>query len=108
MAWALRLSAQAEQDIVDILAWTAVHFNEQQASTYSDTLTLALEALIEGPDALGVKSRNDIAPGVMTLHVARSGRKGRHFVVFRAGGNNVIDVLRVLHDSMDLPRHVDH
>ena len=108
MAWALRLSTQAEQDIVDILAWTAVHFSEQQARTYSDTLTLALEALIEGPDALGVRSRNDIAPGVMTLHVARGEGKARHFVIFRAGGNSVIDVLRVLHDSMELPRHVDH
>jgi plasmid stabilization system protein ParE len=28
--------------------------------------------------------------------------------VFRVGGENLIDVLRVLHDSMDLPRHFGH
>lgn len=108
MAWTLRLAAQAEQDIADILAWTGVHFGEQQARAYAENLCLALEALTEGPDVLGVKPREDIAPGIRVLHVARSGRKGRHFVVFRNGGENLIDVLRVLHDSMDLPKHLGH
>jgi toxin ParE1/3/4 len=43
------------------------------------------------------------------LHVARQGRSGRHFVVFRvgdSGGQNAIDVLRILHDSMDVKRHL--
>ena len=45
----------------------------------------------------------------MVLHVARRGRQGRHFVLYRADSQAetpVIDVLRLLHDSMDLPRHV--
>ena len=108
MAWTLRLSVQAEQDISDILAWTDSHFGEQQARVYVETLGLALEVLIDGPDALGVKPREDIASGVCVLHVARNGRKGRHFIVFRVSGENIIDVLRVLHDSMDLGRHVGH
>jgi len=44
-----------------------------------------------------------------TLHVARHGRRGRHFVVFRVGresDHGVIEVLRLLHDSMDLQRHL--
>jgi toxin ParE1/3/4 len=47
--------------------------------------------------------------GVFTLHVARHGRRGRHFVAFRIGrieGREVIDVLRSLHDAMAFPRHV--
>lgn len=108
MVWTLRLAAQAEQDIADILAWTGVHFGEQQARAYAENLSLALEALTEGPDIPGVKRREDIARGIRVLHVARSGRKGRHFVVFRNGGENLIDVLRVAHDSMDLPRHLGH
>ena len=42
------------------------------------------------------------------LHVAPQGRKGRHLMVFRTheqGG--VIEVLRILHDSMGLARHLD-
>jgi toxin ParE1/3/4 len=58
-----------------------------------------------GPDVLGARAREDIQPGIRPLHVARQGRAGRHFVVFRATGSD-IDVLRLLHDSMDLPRHL--
>ena len=52
---------------------------------------------------------DDIARGLMTLHVARYGRKGRHFLLFRLGAEQealCIDVLRILHDGMDLQRHV--
>jgi plasmid stabilization system protein ParE len=66
----------------------------------------AIQALRDGLEILGSTLRDDIAPGIRTLHVARSGRKGRHLVVFRVGGDRTIDVLRLLHDSMDLPRHL--
>ncbi len=59
--------------------------------------------------AAGAKPRDDIAKGLLTLHVARRGRKGRHFVMFRVAserGSKVIEVLRLLHDAMDLPRHL--
>ena len=80
-----------------------------QARTYADTLSAALKALSTGPAIPGVKERTGIGTNIRTLHVAREGRKGRHFVVFRVGnmkGRNVIDVLRLLHASMDLERHV--
>ena len=56
----------------------------------------------------GTGTRDDIARGLVALHVAREGRKGRHFVMFRVGSPDdspVIDVLRLLHDAMDLSRH---
>jgi toxin ParE1/3/4 len=46
---------------------------------------------------------------LFTLHVARKRRRGRHFILFRADTNpnrGLIDVLRILHDAMDLERHV--
>ena len=103
--WTVRLGQQAEQDYVEILQWTAKAFGEGQASTYAETIAFAIEALEGGPDILGARAREDIQPGIRTLHVARQGRAGRHFVVFRATGSD-IDVLRLLHDSMDLPRHL--
>jgi len=105
----VRITAAAEVDFQDIVGWTAEHFGEAQARVYAATLSAALEALIGGPSLPGVKSRDDISKGLFTLHVARSGRKGRHFVLFRIGedrGVEAIDVLRVLHEAMDLPRHV--
>ncbi|MEW5892314.1 MAG: type II toxin-antitoxin system RelE/ParE family toxin [Pseudomonadota bacterium] len=68
-------------------------------------MTQAIEALHDGPDILGAKAKDDIAPGIRTLHVSRQGRKGRHFVIFRVAQGRVIEVLRLLHDSMDLQRH---
>lgn len=103
--WTVRLGRQAEQDYIEILQWTTKTFGEGQASTYAETIARAIEALEDGPDVLGARAREDIQPGIRTLHVARLGRAGRHFVVFRVAGSN-IDVLRLLHDSMDLPRHL--
>jgi toxin ParE1/3/4 len=37
--------------------------------------------------------------------VARQGRKGRHFVIFKEAEGHAIDVLRLLHDSTELARH---
>ena len=107
--WKIRLAASAEQDFREIVRWTAIHFGKGQARTYARTLSSALTALTQGPDIIGTQQREDIGPGIHTLHVARKGRKGRHFVVFRVGAPcsaNFIDVLRLLHDSMDLPHQL--
>lgn len=107
--WTVRLSATAEADFKDILRWTVANFGDAQARGYAETLSRALQDLTTGPDLFGVKRREDIGPDLATLHVARKGRNGRHFVAFRisaASGQHFIDVLRLLHDRMDLPRHL--
>lgn len=73
-------------------------------------MTRAMEALTAGPRIVGARERSEAAEGLLTLHVARGGRKGRHFVLYRAGSGTeatLIEVLRLLHDSMDLRRHLD-
>lgn len=108
-AWVIRLSATAEADMRQILRWTMEHFGTAQAHLYAETLSSALQTLCAGPSVPGARARPDIEAHVRTLHVARSGRKGRHFILFRvadAGETRVIDVLRVLHDSMDPKRHL--
>ena len=104
--WKVRLAARAELDFSEIITWTIENFGERQARTYVETLSLAIEALHDGPEQLGAKVRDDIGPGIRTLHVARQGRSGRHFVVFREAKDQYIDVLRLLHDSMDLARRL--
>jgi toxin ParE1/3/4 len=55
---------------------------------------------------LGAKPRDDIMEGLCTLHM---GDKGRHFILFRATGTDLsktIEVLRILHEAMDLPQHL--
>ncbi|MCF6178598.1 MAG: type II toxin-antitoxin system RelE/ParE family toxin [Geopsychrobacter sp.] len=104
--WTVRLARRAEADFFEILQWSAVNFGRRQARVYAETLSLAIGALAEGPEVLGARCRDEVGKGIWTLHIARQGRKGRHFVVFRIGGATTIDVLRLLHDSMDLERHI--
>lgn len=107
--WPVFLTAAAETDFEQVVGWSLRQFGVNQARVYAETLTVAIEALAEGPSVIGAKIRNDIGKGLMSLHVARLGRKGRHFVIFRVrrrAGKQVVEVLRLLHDSMDLARHV--
>lgn len=108
-SWTVRLSASAEANYLQILRWTVENFGSAQARVYAETLASALRTLAAGPDIIGVKERPEIGGNVRTLHVARNGRKGRHFIMFRVDsvdGKNQLDVLRLLHDSMDLERHL--
>lgn len=54
--WKVRLADQAELDLLEITLWTAENFGSRQADVYAETLTLAIEALHDGPDILGVKN----------------------------------------------------
>ncbi len=108
-SWKVRLTATAEADFEEILRWTVDQFGEAQARIYAGTVSAALNDLTAGPTVVGAKKREDILKGLFTLHVARKGRKGRHFVMFRVGrapDHDVIEVLRLLHDAMDLQRHL--
>jgi toxin ParE1/3/4 len=105
--WTIRLAAAAEADLTSILRWTEEEFGQAQARVYARLLATTLEELaVGGPTTT---ARDEIANGLFTLHIARRGRKGRHFLMFRVGRGDgaarVLDVLRVLHDAMDLPRH---
>jgi toxin ParE1/3/4 len=104
--WRVRLGAAAELDFANILKWTTENFGARQARVYRDTLVQAIGELAEGPDIDGSKARDEIRAGLRTLHVARHGRRGRHFVMYRPATGRTIEIVRILHDSMDLQRHI--
>lgn len=106
--WSAHLTDKAAQDIETILDWTYEQFGPLQMDAYTGVINDALEALTEGPLLLDLRWRPELGNGVATLHVARLGRKGRHLLVLRVHDRErVIEVLRILHDSMDLARHVE-
>ena len=104
--WRLRLGAAAEVDFANILRWTTENFGERQSRIYQDTLLGAISELADGPAVVGSKARDEIMSGLRTLHVARRGRRGSHFLMYRAAPNSTIEIVRILHDRMDLQRHV--
>lgn len=105
--WHVRLAAAASGDVQHILQWTHEQFGMAQARTYATTISRALKDLRNGPLIAGARQREDIGAQIKTLHIARGGRKGRHILLFRPDSETrTIEVLRLLHESMDLARHL--
>lgn len=51
----------------------------------------------------------DLPEGFFALHASRGRRKARHFIVFRYNrdaAEEYMEIVRILHDSMDLQRHM--
>ena len=103
--WLVQLTDMAEVDLIGIKIWTIEKFGAPQATKYLELIASALEDLMIGPKPIGSKPREDIGPNIRSLHVQRKGNKGRHLLVFKEAKNQTIQVLRLLHDSMDLARH---
>jgi toxin ParE1/3/4 len=101
--WQVRLTATAESDFQNIIAWTLEQFGDRQTHICADTISAALSALTVGPTTVGARERIEIGKGLFTLHVAQGGHKGSHFVLFHVGPNKTqrhIENLRLLHDAM--------
>ena len=104
--WRVRLGAAAELDFANILRWTTENFGTRQSRAYRDTLVKAITELSGGPGVAGSTARDEIMSGLRTLHVARHGRRGSHFLMYRAASGGTIEIVRILHDRMDLQRQL--
>jgi toxin ParE1/3/4 len=104
--WRVRLGAVAELDFANIVKWTTENFGARQSRVYQKTLVQAIGELAEGPDVAGSKTRDEITPGLRTVHVARHGRRGSHFLMYRVAPKATIEIVRILHDRMDLQRRL--
>ena len=93
--WRVRLTASAEADYRNILRWTAEQFGTQHARRYARTLECAIAELTERPDVPGSRERPEIGPGIRVLHVARHGRRGRHFLLYRISSDEELLLIDV-------------
>ena len=49
--WKVLLADQAELDLMEITIWTVEKFGDRQADEYAETISLAIEALHDGPES---------------------------------------------------------
>jgi toxin ParE1/3/4 len=108
--WTVRLSANAEGDFRQIVKWTRKNFGLKQARDYARNLTATITELAKNPFLIGSTTRTDIGANIWSIHVARHGQKGRHFVIYRvpkSKNEKNLDVLRILHDSMEIVQQVN-
>jgi toxin ParE1/3/4 len=111
-----RLSEAAQGDILNILDWTHEHFGEAARLRYESLIVAALRDIASQPDRQGSRARPELGTGVRSWHLRlsrehiRNGpgivRRPRHFLVYRFETGLVV-VGRVLHDAMELARHLD-
>jgi toxin ParE1/3/4 len=112
----IRLTLPARRDIADLLDWSAEHFGPAGRRRYEALLETALRDIAADPARTGSREETQLGPGLRIYHLrlsrdrakAKFGivRSPRHILLYRSQPKeNVVSVLRVLHDAMDLVRH---
>ncbi|HWA21483.1 MAG TPA: type II toxin-antitoxin system RelE/ParE family toxin [Caulobacterales bacterium] len=107
----LIVSPQARRDIADILRTSARRFGVAASRRYHHLITQAQKDLVRDATRPGVQTRGQLR--LYHLRFARNHTKAeqhvgapRHLLVFRLD-STMIEVVRVLHDSMDIEAHLE-
>jgi toxin ParE1/3/4 len=88
------LSPAAQADLGEIWDYSARNWGAEQADRYIFAIRSACEALADG--SRRGRAIDDIRPGYRKLAVAS------HFLFYRITGAGMIDVIRILHQRMDV------
>ena len=82
---------------------------------YEELIGQAIADLADNPKRNGTKPRPDLLPGLWLYHLDSSRhhvaedakvKSPRHFVIFRNLQPGILEIVRILHDSRDLARHL--
>ncbi|WP_418316169.1 type II toxin-antitoxin system RelE/ParE family toxin [Piscinibacter sakaiensis] len=111
-----RLSDAAQADVINILAWTHEQFGEAARLRHESLIVASLRDVATQPDRPGSIARPELGAGIRSWHLRLSRdrvaagalvvRRPRHFLVYRFEPGLLV-VGRVLHDAMELARHLD-
>lgn len=111
-----RLSEAAQDDIADVLAWTHERFGEPARLRYESLIVAALRDVATAPERPASLARPELGARVRSWHLRLSRahvepgmgvvHRPRHFLVYRFEPG-LVEVGRVLHDAMELTRHLD-
>ena len=92
-----KLSSKAAVDLEGIYQYTILNFGLKQAQNYLNGLHARFANLADHP-ALG-SSADQLAPALRRYEYQS------HVVFYKPAGDSVL-IVRVLHESMDFPRHL--
>src|SRR4051812_49416434 len=93
------LTYKAVEDLSEIWEYTSEMWSENQADKYYELITSLFQKIVENPN-LG-KNYNEIDTGILGLRV------GKHIVFYRLAQSSDIEILRILHQRMDLKSRID-
>ncbi|PFG10783.1 MULTISPECIES: type II toxin-antitoxin system RelE/ParE family toxin [unclassified Marinobacter] len=92
------LTAAARKDIIEIGQFSTERWGKKQRNKYLKQLDGAFKLLARQPEIGG--DAGDVKPGY------RKFSQGSHIIFFREGVESKIVVIRILHNSMDVERHL--
>ena len=111
-----RISAPAQSDIVDILRHYQIQFGTTARLRYQELIITALEDIAAVPNRIGSSFRDEIAPGLKSFHLYHSRKRAatskglvqrpRHIIFYRLAQDQVIEIVRLLHDAMEVRLHL--
>lgn len=93
------LSPAARADLEEIWDYTCQRWDDDQAEEYVREIQRAIERVVDNP-MIG-RACDELRPG------CRKHAVGSHTLYYRIVGGDVINVVRVLHQRMDVDRHFD-
>ncbi len=92
-----KLSRKSVSDLADIWHYTNEMWGAKQVDTYLDTLYDRFLWLTKNPSLW--RQRDDILEGLYSYH------ENRHIIFFRRYDKG-IEIVRILHERMDMQRHL--
>lgn len=109
-----RLTHVAQADIVAILVWSQEQFGEETRKRYQALMATAIRDAAARTGDIGHITRPELGDGVFSWHLSQSRthtpgmtvRRPRQFLIC-CREDDVLIIGRVLHDAMELRRHVD-
>ncbi len=106
---------QTEDAILDIeeaLLWSATHFGKSAARRYARLIATAISEIATDPNLAGSRAAPDLQEGMRLYHLTHSRKRApidgvivkrpRHFIAYRSLDPTTIEIVRILHDSMDI------
>jgi toxin ParE1/3/4 len=93
------LSPAAHADLDQIWAYTSERWDDDQAEAYLREIQQAIERIVDNP-MIG-RACDEVRRGY------RKHAVGSHTLYYRIVGGDVINVVRILHQRMDVDRHLD-
>ena len=109
---AYKISAAAEVDIENILEYSFTTFGAEAALRYENLLKVSISTLQQGVNQPGI---SPTLRGLSKFPISMCKKEAqldgvgvsspRHLIFFRMS-DQVLEIVRILHDSMDFERHL--
>jgi len=111
-----RLSSTAQEDIVQIPAYTEKRFGDTARRRYEVLLVTSLRDIASDPEREGSAARPEPGLMVRSYHLRHRSdrartqdglvRQPRHLLLYRAMRTDLTGIGRVLHDGMEIEAHL--